>query len=403
MVKFLHTADWHLGMKYKQLGDKAPKARNIRLKTVNKILETAREQNVDFILIAGDIFDSNQVDRNLVGTVSQMILQISPTPVYLLPGNHDPLTRDSLYHDPIWEKPDNLTIFREKEPVVTGNCTLYPCPVNQKQSQEDPTAWIDSQSNDFGLGRDMSIGVAHGNLQVDFIEDPNFPINPARCETSGLDYLALGEWHSLFCHPNTEGTIKTVYPGTPETTKFGEDNSGKAVIVQINSPNDTPQITPLDVGTLTWQKLSKKINNPSDAQYLESELKSIEEPQNNVILLKVNGVTDQETISQLSKFEDKYSNHFMKFQVSMDELYLKPNLLELKALLPEGAIVNQTFEALMALMKTQPDIQEYSDLNRERTHEIFSQLQNKDLIEGLTPEVLNRAFLLMYQMIKEAN
>lgn len=87
----------------------------------------------------------------------------------------------------------------------------------------------------------------------------------------------------------------------------------------------------------------------------------------------------------------------------MDELYLKPNLLELKALIPEGAIVNQTFEALMAIMKTQPEIQEYSDITSERTREIFSQLQNQEVLEGLSPEIINRAFLLMYQMIREVS
>ena len=66
-------------------------------------------------------------------------------------------------------------------------------------------------------------------------------------------------------------------------------------------------------------------------------------------------------------------------------------------------MVNQTFEALMALMKTQPEIQEYSDISPERSREIFAQLRDNDILEGLSPEVLNKAFLLMYQMIKEAS
>ena len=49
MVKFLHTADWHLGLKYKQLGDKAQQARDIRLKIAQKILTIARDNDVDFI------------------------------------------------------------------------------------------------------------------------------------------------------------------------------------------------------------------------------------------------------------------------------------------------------------------------------------------------------------------
>lgn len=399
MVKFLHTADWHLGLKYKQLGDKAQIARDIRLKTAQKILTTARDNDVDFILIAGDLLDSNQVDRNLVGEVSQMFQQVSPTPVYLLPGNHDPFTRDSLYHDPAWESVDNLTIFQENKTVVTGNCTLYPCPVTQKQSQEDPTEWINTP----GESNQITIGVAHGNLQVGFIDEANFPIPPDRTQISGLDYLALGEWHSLFQHPDRDGINRTVYPGTPETTKFGEDASGKIVLVEIKSANDTPLITPLDVGSLSWLKLEKEINTLADARYLEAELKSITQPENHFIYLQLRGVTDQETISYLSQLEDHYHDYFLKLQVSRDELYLKPNLLELKALLPEGAVVNQTFEALTALMKTQPEIQDYADISSFRTQEIFNQLRDQDLLEGLSPEVLNRAFLLMYQMIKEAS
>jgi hypothetical protein len=66
-------------------------------------------------------------------------------------------------------------------------------------------------------------------------------------------------------------------------------------------------------------------------------------------------------------------------------------------------VVNQTFEALTALMKTQPEIQDYADISSLRTQEIFNQLRDQDLVEGLSPEVFNRAFLLMYQMIKEAS
>ena len=397
-MKFLHTADWHLGIKYKQLGDKAQQARNIRLKTVEKLIQKAREENVDFILISGDLFDSNQVDRSLLTAVSQIFSDISPTPIYLLPGNHDPLGRDSLFNDPVWEKLDNLTIFTQPEPYDHGNVTIYPCPVSQKKSKDDPTQWINAQDNP-----NISIGLAHGNLQVGFIDDANFPIKPERTTISGLDYLALGEWHSLFEQPDSNGIVRTIYPGTPETTKFGEDASGQAVIVEIDVRNSPPQITPIEVGTLSWQKQEKEINSLADVQYLESELNNIPEPENNVILLKVKGVTDQDTISYLAQLEDDYQDKFMQLQIVMDELYLKPNLLELKALIPEGAVVNQTFEALMALMKTQPETQDYSDITPERTREIFAQLQDKDVLEGLSPEILNRAFLLMYQMIKEAS
>lgn len=395
MVKFLQTSDWHLGIKFKQLGDKASEARDIRLKTAQKVLDLAKDNNVDFVLIVGDLFDDNQVDRKLITEVSKMFSQIDPTPVYLLPGNHDPLTRDSIYFDPIWKTLENLTIFHEAKPFYQGTYTIYPCPISQKQSREDPTQWIDAKADD------ISIGIAHGNLLLREIED-NFPIDSYRTEKSCLDYLALGEWHNLFKHKDSKGVVRTIYSGTPEITKFSKNASGKVIIVEIDNPNAIPQINEIEVGNLSWEKQKREINSIIDVDNLESDLKNISHPQSHVISLEIRGVTDQETISSLSSLENKYQNYFMFLQILKDDLYLKPNLLELNALIPDGAVINQTFEALMALMKTQPEIQEYSNISTERTQKIFAQLRDQDILEGLSSEILNRALLLMYQMIKEA-
>ena len=231
MVKFLHTADWHLGIKYAQLGPKADIARKIRMETIKRLLETARERNVDFILVAGDLFDSNEVDSQIIHEVCS---DLSGTylPVYILPGNHDPLTRDSPYNNPIWDAAKNIHILKEAKPLdIQDNVTLYPCPVNQKQSQSDPTQWINPENDH------IAIGLAHGNLQIPgFTDESNFPINPQRADISNLDYLALGEWHSFFQYEKC-----TVYPGTPETTKFGENTSGNVVFVDIERLED-PQV-----------------------------------------------------------------------------------------------------------------------------------------------------------------
>jgi DNA repair exonuclease SbcCD nuclease subunit len=402
MVKFLHTADWHLGIKYNQLQDKAEKAREIRVQSIKKLLDKAHD--VDFIMVAGDLFDSNNVDKRLLNAVSEIFHRTS-VPIYIIPGNHDPLTLDSLYLDPVWDTMNNVTIFKESEPFTLPyhEVIIYPSPVSQKQSKKDPTDWIRVKDEDYDSRTEISIGLAHGNLAIEgYIDNPNFPINPNRTQISDLDYLALGEWHSLRAFQDHEGANRTIYPGTPETTKFGEENSGKAVIVEIENPHSAPVIQELDVGTLIWEKHKLEINSMADAETLHHNIQQTPDPQNRVLSLKLTGVTDQDTINYLENFSNQFQNKFMLLNIINDDLFLKPNLLELKALLPEGAVVNQTFEALMALMKTQPEMQEYSDLDPERTREIFGQLRDKDVLEGLSPEIINRAFLLMYRMIMEA-
>lgn len=210
MAKFLHTADWHLGIKYTKLGHSAEKVRKIRIETAKRLMGIAKNNNVDFIIIAGDLFDNNDIDRRLIDIAVEIIDDIAPIPVYILPGNHDPLTRDSLYLNPEWESVGNALIFKNTHPIeVTGiNVTLYPCPVTQKQTRRDLTEWIKVTDNN------ISIGIAHGNLQIQgFVEEPNFPIDPERVEKSGLDYLALGEWHSLFKYKGKDKVSRVVYSG----------------------------------------------------------------------------------------------------------------------------------------------------------------------------------------------
>ena len=377
MVRFLHTADWHLGMKYAQLGPKADRAREIRMETVERLLKIAKEKNVDFILVAGDTFDSNEVDSN---TIRELCADLSKTalPVYILPGNHDPLTRDSPYNDPLWDEVENVRILKKAKPLEIGdNVTLYPCPVRQKQSRSDPTSWINPEGNG------ISIGVAHGNL--DFTKNTNFPINP---ETD-LDYLALGEWHSFFqigC---------TVYPGTPETTKFGEAKSGNIVIVNLDK-GCKPEVEAVKTGQLKWESPEFSVNSIEDVKNLENSFSD----KNLVLNLKLRGVVGQDSFNYL---ENLKMDDLFFFNLETRDLYLKPSMLEFQAMIPDGSYLPKTFRALTALMKQHPETGKLSDMSREEAREIFRELNHTESVEKASPEVLKRALLLLYQMVKEVS
>ena len=400
MLKFLHTADWHLGIKYAKLGPNAEKAREIRIETVKKLMDSAKKEKVDFIIIAGDLFDNNDVDRRLIDIVANIMKRVEPIPVYILPGNHDPLTRDSLYQDPLWDSIDNAVILKNKGTMEIPelNATLYSCPATQKQTREDLTEWIRTTDNS------ISIGIAHGNLQIEgFIEDPNFPIDPNRVENSGLDYLSLGEWHSLFMYQGKDKVVRTVYPGTPEITKFGETNSGKAVIVEIEKHGAKPIIQEINVGTTKWDEWKREISTTDDVKHIETELNKIKEPEHRAINIYFKGVVDQEVADYLSLFESKYLERFLYFNLIKEDLYLKPNLSKLKAMIPEGAIFEKTIDAILALMKCQPTLQKYSEIPSKGAEEILKEIREINSALNATPETLEKALLLLYQMAKEVS
>jgi len=72
-MRFLHTADWQIGMKAAALGDAGARVREERLAAGRRVVETAKSHDVDFLLVAGDLFEDNAVDRVLVQKVVDIL------------------------------------------------------------------------------------------------------------------------------------------------------------------------------------------------------------------------------------------------------------------------------------------------------------------------------------------
>ncbi|MDG4869686.1 metallophosphoesterase, partial [Guyparkeria sp. 1SP6A2] len=90
--------------------------RQARIDAVKSVVGLARSHAVDFILIAGDTFEDNRIDHRYIREVSD-VLRGSPVPVYIRPGNHDPLTQDSPFvlHESLFAPP--VTVLRRAEPL----------------------------------------------------------------------------------------------------------------------------------------------------------------------------------------------------------------------------------------------------------------------------------------------
>ena len=99
-------------------------------------------------------------------------------------------------------------------------------------------------------GMRIRVVVAHGNAGEIMAEDGGFPIamdTPAR---TAANYVALGHWHSTLLF----GT-RMAYSGTPETTKFGEADSGNVLVVSIAAADAQPEIRKERTGQLRWRQV----------------------------------------------------------------------------------------------------------------------------------------------------
>src|SRR5262245_4754609 len=100
VLKILHTADWHLGRRFPSFPEEAQKRLSrARMDVISSILDVARRHNVDAVLCAGDLFDDPEPEPVFWQELAKKFRErgASHPPVFLVPGNHDPLTPESVW------------------------------------------------------------------------------------------------------------------------------------------------------------------------------------------------------------------------------------------------------------------------------------------------------------------
>ena len=140
MVRFIHTSDWQLGMTRHFLGDEAQARYSAaRLDAVSAIGLLAGEYGCDFVLVCGDVFESNHVDRQVVVRTLEALKNYQ-VPVYLVPGNHDPLDASSVFHFHSFtnSKPEHVIVIESSVAIeVAKGVQLIGAPWYSKQPLVD--------------------------------------------------------------------------------------------------------------------------------------------------------------------------------------------------------------------------------------------------------------------------
>lgn len=371
-MRFIHTADWQLGMKAEGVGAAAVKVRDQRLATAVGVVEKANEFNADFLLIAGDTFEHNAVSRGLIRRTVEILAEFNG-PVYLIPGNHDPFVPGSVWEHPAWNEKDNIRILNKSEPVDVPGGTLYPCPLTEKHSMADPTAWIDASASE-----GIAIGVAHGTVEGVHQDEPDYPIPRDAASKCGLDYLALGHWHSTATYADSTGAGRMAYSGTHEQTKFGERDSGNILHITIDEPGAGPTIEICHVGALDWQIAQERLENPGDIQRIRKHLDDVVTPDKTLVDLRLSGLlyaADQAELTRLHELQE--AEIFLLMRIDETGLLPAPDDDDWLAKLPSG-VVRDVAERLQQL--SHPDYPEARP-------------------ENITPEVAGRAILELYAFV----
>ena len=242
MLRLLHTADVHLGARHADLGDAAAAQRERQFAAFKASVDLAISEQVDLFLVAGDLFDSNVQPKRSVERVAAELGRLAKARIrsVLVPGTHDVYDRSSVYRAydiatlagsrPQDElivvlTPDHPWIHLQAlDVVVHGPC--FPTKRAPYSPLRDLAALEVPQAT-------WKIGVLHAAVAIPGRTDGDeVVVTVEEIAATGLDYLALGHWHSAQV-ARTKG-ITYAYAGAPEAIAVDQDKAGKVLLVTLD-------------------------------------------------------------------------------------------------------------------------------------------------------------------------
>jgi DNA repair exonuclease SbcCD nuclease subunit len=327
MIRFLHTSDWQLGMTRHFLSEGAQERfSQARFDAIRTMGRAAKDENCQFMIVSGDVFESNQVDRKTVARALEALKEV-PVPVFILPGNHDPLNAASVFRSStfIERKPPQVNVIENTEPIkIADGVELVGAPWVSKRPPANPLEeMLRGLSPATGLIR---ICVGHGIIDY-FTPDKESPgiIQVSMLERAiaegKIHFVALGDRHSLTRIGNT-GRIW--YSGTSESTDFRETQSGLAQIVEIDET--TVGTKSLPVGQ--WRFIEREridLNTSEEVEELRKYLEGIEYKDRAIIRLNLVGSISLSLSAELHNHLLAAKDLFAAFEVREDDLLVLPD------------------------------------------------------------------------------
>ena len=248
-MKFIHTADVHLDSPLHGLSNypdaPATQLRGASRDAFVRLIDHAIDESVDFVVIAGDLYDGDWRDHNTgIFFIREMgRLKRAGIPAFVLLGNHDAeneMTKRLTL-------PDNVIKFGSTKPETYRLDHLKVALHGQSFREK---AVVDNLALNYGsaLPGYFNIGVLHTALEGNTVHPNYAPCSRAELHAKGYDYWALGHVHE-FQHWDEQSHI--VFPGNLQGRHIREIGRRGAVMVTVDEGHTNVERIFLDV--LRWE------------------------------------------------------------------------------------------------------------------------------------------------------
>lgn len=276
-IKFLHAADLHLGRVFtglRQLPEQIyDRVVDSGFRALEKLVSAAIEHDVDFVLFAGDVFDSNAVSLRTYLRLRKQLERLERHQIraFICHGNHDPLVGGQRVID--W--PKNVTVFPDETVTAVPYKTkrdqvamIYGFSYTRREIVTDKSKEYTKKTEG-----DFHLAMLHGNVDGQTEHDPYAPFTVNGLLAKQFDYWALGHIHKRQILA-TEPPI--IYPGNIQGMHRNEQGEKGCMLVTLSKAGP-PEIVFIPTSEIIWHEIEIEITNVNTVDSLLDNIQSMKE------------------------------------------------------------------------------------------------------------------------------
>ncbi|MCC6484334.1 MAG: metallophosphoesterase [Armatimonadetes bacterium] len=298
-MRFLQVSDVHLGsrvgLNWLSPAQCEELTRCVR-DTFRRAMLLAKERSVDAVLIPGDLFDDESVHPEHVSWAVSCIREIAPIPVFIAPGNHDPLWPGSPYHS-MWAQrypqsawPENAHVFTSPtfQTLTSADGRFSVTSLAHTQSSQIQERLL-SEKVDCGA-TPTRILMVHGSYKaVDLPEKDNtLPFTTEDLERQQVSWIAAGHYHSARIFADENGKALGAYSGCPQGRGLDECGPKGALLIETTSSGVTAEFCAISSRSL-W-KLSVDVTGKGLPEIMGAvENAAVEHPGGDLLYVQFTG------------------------------------------------------------------------------------------------------------------
>ena len=273
IARFLHAADLHLGAPLESLGESIDSASFERVKSLvnrafDRLVDVAIEEDVEFVVLAGDVYDTADRDP---GAQRRLLLGLrrlteNNIKVFMVHGNHDPLTRDIKN----MALPEGVVVFPAgklgSEIVTMRNgveVTVAGVSYAKKEETENLVPLF------AGLTGSTIVGVLHTNVGGENLVHKNYaPSTATELQSSPVHYWALGHIHKRSV--NSIGSGWWAYPGNLQGRSVKSSECGPKGVLIVDVEDDGRVLEPrfVDCSMVRFERVSVPVDSVEEITQL---------------------------------------------------------------------------------------------------------------------------------------